>query len=260
MSFPFSLALIWPLSLLCSGGVTSAAHPVPANAPKTTGLRAELPSARPLEASDRETGLRSQTHLPCESELLYDSQTISPSPPCLSLLPPQHCLWANSIYIFSVMNIQILIHSKSTSIFKHTIHLHSLWLVSPSSNKLLHSPVSRGLSRSKMHSGVCTQRKHKQAHTHTYTHVNTPHANTTIFQTEACVIASGTGSQVYIDCCGCSPRCLKDVWCRDACGFALFPTALTIAFATETRIAQWVLFHNSWELEFSHMHKLFIYL
>jgi len=85
-----------------------------------------------------------------------------------------------------------------------------------------------------MHSGVCTQRKHKHAHTH----VNTPHANTTIFRTEACVIASGTGSQVYIDCCGCSPRCLKDVWCRDA----LFPTALTIAFTTETLIAQWVLF------------------
>lgn len=163
------------------------------------------------------------------------------------------------------MNIQILIHSKSTSIYKHTIHLHSLWLVLPSSNKLLHSPVSRGLTSSKMHSGVCTKRKHKHAHTHTYTHVNTSYANTTIFQTEACVIASGTGSQVYIDCCGCSPSCRKGCLvarrCRvffSICGFALFPTALPIGFATETLIAQWVLFHSSGDVEISDMRQLCI--
>ncbi len=166
--FPSLFAvLIWPLSLLCSGGVTSAAHPVPACAPETAGLRPELPSARPLEASDRETGLRSQTHLPCES------QTLKPSlyhiTVCLPILPSTASEPTSSTFSL-VMNIQILIHSKSTSIFKHTIHLHSLWLVLPSSNKLLHSPVSRRLTRSKMHSGVCTHRKYKHAHTHTSIH------------------------------------------------------------------------------------------
>lgn len=38
------------------------------------------------------------------------------------------------------------------------------------------------------------------------------------------------------------------------CGFALFPTALPIAFAAETLIAQWVLFHSSGDVEFSDIH------
>lgn len=174
--------LIWPLSLLCSGGVTSAAHPVPDCAPETAGLRPELPSARPLETSDRQTGLRSQTHLPCESELLYDSQTISLSHPCLSPHPPQHRFWANSIHIFPVMNIQILIHSKLTSISLNTQFIYTLFGSSYLPQTNFSTLLSVEVLLAQRCIQVCVPRGNTNmlTHTHIHTHVNTPHANTTI--------------------------------------------------------------------------------